>query len=106
DVTVRRIFVLDANHLQADVSVAAGAALSDPDVSVFNGFRMVTATAGFHVTAPVANLPAPIPTLFNALPGLNGAYAGAIVSVYGRNLAGADTTPSTVTFNGEAAQIL
>ena len=106
DVLVRKIFVLDANHLQADVSVAPGAALSDPDVSVFNGYRMVTATAGFHVTAPVTNLPAPIPTLFNALPGLNGAYAGAIVSIYGTNLAGADGTPSTVTFNGEAAQIL
>jgi uncharacterized protein (TIGR03437 family) len=106
DVTVRKIFVLDANHLQADVSVAPGAALSDPDVSVFNGFRMATATAGFHVTAPVADLPAPIPILFNALPGLNGAYAGAIVSVYGTNLAGPDGAPSAVTFNGEPAQIL
>ena len=106
DVTVRKIFVLDANHLQADVSVAPGAALSDPDVSVFNGYRMVTATAGFHVTAPVANLPAPIPTPINALPGLNGAYAGAIVALYGTNLAANDGTPSTVTFNGEAAQIL
>jgi uncharacterized protein (TIGR03437 family) len=106
DVTVRKIFVLDANHLQADVSVAPGAALSDPDVSVFNGFRTVTATAGFHVTVPVANLPAPVPTLVNALPGLNGAYAGAIVGLYGTNLAAADGTPSTVTFNGEAAQIL
>jgi uncharacterized protein (TIGR03437 family) len=106
DVTVRKIFVLDANHLQADVSVAPGAALADPDVSVFNGFRMASATAGFHVTAPVANLPAPIPILFNALPGLNGGYAGAIVSLYGANLAGADGAPSAVTFNGEAAQIL
>jgi len=105
DVTVRRIFVLDANHLQADVSVAAGAALSDPDVSVFNGFRMVTATAGFHVTAAVAGLPAPIPALINALPGLNGVYAGAIVSLYGTNLA-ADGAAPAITFNGEAAQIL
>jgi len=106
DVSVRKIFVLDANHLQADVSVAPGAALADPDVSVFNGYRMVTATAGFHVTAPVPNLPAPIAIPVNALPGLNGVYAGAIVGVYGTNLGTPDGAPSTVTFNGEAAQIL
>ncbi len=106
DVTVRKIFVLDANHLQADVAVAPGAALADPDVSVFNGYRMVTATAGFHVTAPVANLPAPVPIPVNALPGLNGVYAGAIVGLYGANLGTPDGAPSTVTFNGEAAQIL
>ncbi|HVW08825.1 MAG TPA: IPT/TIG domain-containing protein, partial [Bryobacteraceae bacterium] len=105
DVSVRKIFVIDGNHLQADVSVAAGAALSDPDVSVFNGYQTATAVAGFHVTAAVPNLPAPIPILTNALPGLNGSYAGAIVSLYGTNLAATGTTPA-LTFNGEAAQIL
>jgi uncharacterized protein (TIGR03437 family) len=105
DVTVRKIFVLDANHIQADVSVAAGAALADPDVSVFNGFRAATAAAGFHVTAAVSGLPAPIPILVNALPGLNGAYANAIVSLYGTNLSVDGAAPS-VTFNGEPAQIL
>jgi uncharacterized protein (TIGR03437 family) len=105
DVTVRKIFILGPDHLQVDVSVAAGAALADTDVSVFSGFQMSTATAGFHVTPAVNDLPAPIPILTNALPGLNGIYAGAIISIYGTNLA-TEGTPAIVTFNGQAAEIL
>jgi uncharacterized protein (TIGR03437 family) len=105
DVVVNQVFVLGPNHLQADVSVAAAAALSNPDVSVFSGFQMATAKAGFHITAAVAGLPEPIPTLTNALPGLTGSYAGAVVGLYGSNLAAANAAPS-VTFNGEAAAIL
>ncbi len=102
---VQQIFILGPNHLQADVSVASGAALSNPDVSLFSGFQMATATAGFHIATPVNGLPVPIPTLTNAAQGLTGAYAGAVVSLYGANLAAASGTPA-VTFNGEAAAIL
>jgi uncharacterized protein (TIGR03437 family) len=105
DIVVRRIYVLSATHLLADVSVAPGAALSNPDVSVMSGFQLATATAGFQITAAVPNLPAPIPTLFNALPGLNGSYAGAIVSLYGKNLAAPKGTPSLV-IGGQPAGIL
>ena len=105
DIVVRQVFVLGPNHLQADISVAPGAVLSSPDVSVFNGFQMATATAGFLITTPVNGLPTPIPLLTNALPGLTGEYAGAVVSLYGANLAVANVTP-TLTFNGEAATIL
>jgi len=105
DVSVRRIFVLGPNHLQVDVSVASGAALSSPDVSLFGGFRTATATAGFHITSPVAGLPAPVPVLTNAVPGLTGAYAGAVVGLYGANLAVPNVTP-VVTFNGETAPVL
>ena len=105
DVVVQQVFVLGPNHLQADVSVAPGAALSNPDVSVFSDFQMATATAGFHLTTQVNGLPAPIPTLTNAVQGLTGAYAGAIVSLYGTNLVAANASPG-VTFNGEAAPIL
>jgi uncharacterized protein (TIGR03437 family) len=104
DIVVRRVFVLGPNHLQADVSVAAGAVLASPDVSIFSGFQMATATAGFHIAAAVNGLPAPVPVLTNALPGLNGAYAGATVSLYGVNLAA--TANPVVTFNGQAATIL
>lgn len=105
DIVVRRIFVLGPNHLQVDVSVAPGSVLSSPDVSVITGFQMATAPAGFHITAHVNGLPAPIPVLTNALPGLTGSYAGAVVSMYGNNLSAENATP-VVTFNGEAARIL
>jgi uncharacterized protein (TIGR03437 family) len=105
DVLVRHVFVLGPNHLQADVSVAAGATLSNPDVSILTGFQTATATAGFKIAARVNGLPALIPDLTNALPGLNGQYAGAIVAVYGANLAAPNASP-VVTFNGEAAAIL
>ncbi len=105
DIVVRQVFVLGPNHLLADVSVAQGAVLSSPDVSVFSGFQMATAPAGFHISAAVKGLPATVPLLTNALPGLTGAYAGATVSLYGSNLA-VPNTATVVTFNGEAANIL
>lgn len=110
DIVVRQVFVLGPNHLQADVSVAAGAVLSSPDVSVFSGFQMATATAGFHITTAVNGLPAPIPILTNVAPGLNGIYAGATVSLYGTNLTAGNTASSgstpLVIFGGQAAIIL
>jgi uncharacterized protein (TIGR03437 family) len=105
DIVVRQVFVLGPNHLQADVSVAAGAALSSPDVSVFSGFQMATATAGFHIATATNGLPAPIPILTNVSQGLNGAYAGATVSLYGTNLTASGSTP-VVKFGGQAATVL
>jgi uncharacterized protein (TIGR03437 family) len=113
DVAVQRVFVLSPNHVQVDVFVPANAALSNSDVSVISGFQVATAPAGFHITAAVPGLPAPDPSLTNASPGLNGAYAGAIVSLHGTNLTVANSIPgapstvtSTVTISGEPVTIL
>jgi len=105
DVVVRSVFVLGPNHVQVDVSVAPGAALSNPDVSVVAGFQIATAPAGFQITAAVPGLPAAIPVLTNALPGLTGSYAGAIASLYGSNLAAANATPA-LTIGGQAVTVL
>jgi uncharacterized protein (TIGR03437 family) len=105
DIVVRQVFVLGPNHLQADISVTGGAVISSPDVSVFNGFQMATAIAGFHIATATNGLPAPVPILTNALPGLNGAYAGATVSLYGTNLTAGNAIP-IVRFGGQAATIL
>lgn len=105
DVFVRRIFVLDPHHLQVDVSVAANAALSNPDVSVFSGFETATAIAGFRIAPAVSGTPAVVPEMTNVTPGLNGSYAGATVSLSGTNLL-APNAAVTVTFNGEAAVLL
>ena len=93
DVLVQQVFVLSPTHLQVNVSVSAKAALSNPDVSVLAGFQSSLAPAGFRITAPVAGLPTPLPPLVNALAGLTGAYPGAIVSLYGSNLAAGSATP-------------
>ncbi|MDP9169469.1 MAG: IPT/TIG domain-containing protein, partial [Acidobacteriota bacterium] len=105
DVVVRRAFVLGPNHLQVDVSVSASAALSNPDVTVMSGFQLATAPAAFQIAPAVSGQPTPIPLLENALPGLAGAYPGAIVAIYGSNLSAPNSTPS-VTFNGQPAVIL
>ena len=57
------------NHLQADVSVASGAVLSSPDVSVFSGFQQAWAVAG-SILRRLLTVCLRIPTLTNALPGL------------------------------------
>jgi uncharacterized protein (TIGR03437 family) len=113
DVAVQRVFVLSPNHVQVDVLVPANAALSNSDVSVISGFQVATAPAAFHITAPVPGLPAPDPSLTNALPGLNGAYAGATVILNGTNLAvtnalffAVPTVTPSVTIGGEPVTIV
>jgi uncharacterized protein (TIGR03437 family) len=105
DIVVRRIFPLSPNHLQADVSISRNASLSNPDVSVISGFQVATAPAGFQITALVAGQPNPVPILENALPGLTGAYPGAVVSLYGSSLALSSVAP-LVTIGGQPITVL
>jgi uncharacterized protein (TIGR03437 family) len=105
DILVQQVFVLSPTHLQVNVAVSPNAALSNPDVSVIAGFQSATATAGFRITAPVAGLPVPLPPIYNAIVGLTGAYPGAIVSLYGSNLAAGNATP-VVTIGGQPVTIL
>lgn len=105
DVLVQQVFVLSPTHLQVNVSVSPNAALSNPDVSIIAGFQYAIAAAGFQITAPVANLPVALPPITNAVPGLTGAYPGAIVSLYGSNLVSGTSTP-TVTIAGQPVSVL
>jgi uncharacterized protein (TIGR03437 family) len=105
DISVQRIFVLSPNHVRVDVLVSAAAALSTSDVSAISGFQIATAPAAFQITAQITGLPAPYPLLINASTGLTGSYAGAIVSLYGTNLAVSNATPS-ITIGGQPAVIL
>jgi uncharacterized protein (TIGR03437 family) len=105
DVLVQQVFVLSPTHLRVDVLVSPNAALSNPDVSVVAGFQFATATAGFQITPQVAGLPVPLPPLVNALPGLTGAYPGAIVSLYGSNLAAGSAIP-VITIENQPVTVL
>jgi hypothetical protein len=105
DVLVQQVFALSPTHLRVDVLVSPNAALSNPDVSVVAGFQFATATAGFQITPQVAGLPVPLPPLVNALPGLTGAYPGAIVSLYGSNLAAGSAIP-VITIENQPVTVL
>ncbi len=105
DIVVRRVFVLSPNHIQVNVSVSANAALSNPDVSVINGFQLATATAGFQITARVPGTPTVVPVLTNASPGLTGSYAGALVSLYGSGLTSGASSP-VITIGGQVAGVI
>jgi uncharacterized protein (TIGR03437 family) len=106
DIAVRRIFVLGPNRLQVNVSVASGAALSNPDVSVISGFQIATAPAGFQITPAVPGQPSVIPVLTNTIPGLNGSYAGATVSLSGANLQASPGATTSILINGLPATVL
>jgi hypothetical protein len=105
DVLVQQVFVLSPTHLRVDVLVSSNAALSNPDVSVVAGFQIATAPAGFQITPQVAGLPVPFPPLVNALLGLTGAYPGAIVSLYGSNLAAGSAIP-VITVESQPVTVL
>jgi uncharacterized protein (TIGR03437 family) len=105
DITVQRVFVLSPNHVQVDVSVAANASLAASDVSAISGFQIATAPAAFQITAALTGVPTPYPVLVNALPGLTGSYAGAVVSLFGTNLVAPGRVPS-VGIGGSLATVL
>ncbi len=105
DIVVQRVFVLSPSHLQVDVSVANNAALTISDVSIVTGFQIAIQPAAFQITALSAGIPEPVPSLTNALPGLTGSYAGAVVSLYGSNLSVSTTAP-TVLIGGLNATLL
>ena len=105
DIVVRRVFVMGPNRLLVNISVAAGAALSNPNVSVISGFRIATAVAGFQITPAQSGIPNVVPVFSNAQPGLTGTYAGASVTVNGVNLTALGANP-TLTVAGLPATLI
>jgi len=57
DITVRRVFVAGPNRLLVNVSVAGGAALSSPQVSIFAVFQLATQPSAFQITPAVPGQP-------------------------------------------------
>ena len=102
DITVRKVFVLSANHFQVNVSVAPGAAIGYSDVSIVSGFQSASTVLSFQITPPVANQPAVVPVLTNATPGLVGVYPTALAIVQGTNLSSNGTLPSVMIGNASA----
>jgi uncharacterized protein (TIGR03437 family) len=105
DVLVRRVFVLSATHLQANVYVPATAAQTLTEVSAITGFQSAVQPGGFQITAFNPRLPVTSPLVINTVAGQSAIYPGATVSVSGSNLSQGNTLPN-VTFNGIPALVL
>jgi uncharacterized protein (TIGR03437 family) len=104
DITVNHLWVLSPTHLQANVVVAANAALGASEVSVVSGFQVVTQPFAFQTQAVNPNLPSIGLPIVNAVPAQQTVYPGAIAAIYGSNLA-LSPTAAQVTLNNVPVQI-
>ena len=100
DMTVSRVWVLDATHLMANVTVASGAAIGTTEVSVISGFQVMT--SGFGTQPSNGTLPL-ISGILGAGSYLSTVNPGGYGSVYGMNLQ--DGAAPTATLNGTAIPI-
>ena len=105
DIFVRKIFVLSPTHLLVNVAVPSTAALATTEVTVLTGFEAVTLPLAFRADPPIPGKPAGYPRLFNAVPGQQGTYPGAIVTLYGWNMQAPDSA-AVITLNGQPAPLL
>ena len=87
DVTVRRLWVLSPSHLIADVAVAPGAAIGASEISVISGFQTTVQPLAFQTQAGNPSLPSIALPLVNADASQQSLYPGAVVSLFGTNLA-------------------
>jgi uncharacterized protein (TIGR03437 family) len=101
DVLVSGVWVLDSNHLVANVSVASGALLGAQELSVISGFQVMT--AGFQTVTPNAILPL-IYGVLSADSYQATLYRGGYGTVYGLDLQAA--AAATATLNGAPVGIL
>ena len=93
DVSVKRVWVLGPNHIQANVSVTQGALLGTSEISLISGFQVMAQPNAFQTLPAVAGRPL-IAGVANGNASQQTVYPGSIVSIYGQNL-----TNSQVTLN-------
>jgi uncharacterized protein (TIGR03437 family) len=94
DVFVRRVWVLSPTHMVANVSVLPNAALGASELSVISGFQTIVQPFAFTTQPQNPRLPTISLPLVNAAPNQPNLYPGAVVSVFGSNLA---PTPASAT---------
>ena len=105
DVFVRQVFVLSPTQLLVNVSIPPQASQGTSEVSTIAGFQVTTMPGGFTIQPSSKTTPSAIPQLTNAVPGQNGAYPGALVTLKGGDLTSGTAAPS-VTINGQSAPVL
>jgi uncharacterized protein (TIGR03437 family) len=103
DISVKRVWVIDPNHVRADISVVSGAAIGTSEVSIISGFQVMWQRDAFQTLPAIAGRPL-ITGIANAVQGQQTIYPNSIFAVYGSNLANAQVTlndqPMTLQFDG------
>lgn len=99
-VITRRVWVVSATHLIAVASISPRAALASTTVTVVSGLQLMTQAAGFRVDAAASSTTTPIvgfPGLINAFSGQPRVAPGALVSLFGVNLAFSTASATSAT---------
>jgi uncharacterized protein (TIGR03437 family) len=86
DVTIQHLWVLSPTQLQANIVVAAGAALVTSEISVISGFQVMTNASPFQVQAANPALPVVAVPAVNANSNQQTIYPGSTVTIYVANL--------------------
>jgi uncharacterized protein (TIGR03437 family) len=86
DITVKRVWVISPNQLQANIAVADNAVAGTSEVSVISGFQVLSQTNAFQVLPKNPGLPV-INDVTNANSAQRTIYPGGFVTISGTNLA-------------------
>jgi len=105
DISVRRVWVIDATHLRADVVVGNGAAVGATSVDVISGFQVAELSGGFQIQPSNVAIPTLALPVYNAVTYATALHAGDYGTIFGSNLA---LTPvsAQLTLNGIAARVV
>jgi len=98
DVTVRRLWVVDATHLIANVVAAPSATLGPSEISVISGFQVITQPGAFQTQPARPGLPFIGLPVVNSDPNQQTIYPGSFASIYGLNL-GVSSSAVLLTLN-------
>ncbi|MEO7649599.1 MAG: IPT/TIG domain-containing protein, partial [Bryobacteraceae bacterium] len=91
DIQVRRMFVVSPARILANVWIAPNASLGSVNVSVFTGYQIVSQPLSFQIQPANPRIPA-VTSIINPTGAQTGIYAGATLTLFGSNLAGASVT--------------
>jgi uncharacterized protein (TIGR03437 family) len=105
DISVRRVWVLDATHVVADVVVENNAVVTAWPVTVISGFQVAEQQTAFQLIPPNVSLPAPALPVFNAVSYATVLHDGDYGAIFGSNLMVGTSAPQ-VLLDGAAAPIL
>jgi uncharacterized protein (TIGR03437 family) len=104
DISVRRVWVLDATHLIADVVVQNNAVIEAWPVSVISGFQVAEQPAAFQVIPANTSLPTPTLPVFNAVSYATVLHDSDYCTIFGSNLVAGPASPQ-VLLDGVAAPV-